>query len=70
MDESALKVGFETVFSTSVVDGRVKTSFGEGWEEEVSGEELTNIVNDANAKLGKGKPPTKGIGKSKPSNRE
>ena len=64
-DCMAMKVGAETILSLTVVGGRLQPSFGEGWETEVKGEEFSKILDEANEKLAKNRPPTKGVGKGK-----
>ena len=68
MDTEAgtLKVGsVETALTSRIANGKVEVTFGAGWEAEMKCAEFTKIVEDADEKLQRGRPPTKGIGKGK-----
>ena len=64
-DEMVLKVGFETIMTPTVVDGKLAVDFADGWRSEVECEAFKKIYEEAVKKLQSAAVPTKGVGKGK-----
>ena len=66
LDSLCVKVGFDSVLSSKVDGAKLVVTFTtDEWKKELSCEDLDKLRLESDAKLAKGAPPTKGVGKGK-----